>query len=387
MLPCQRDLFDLDPDVTYLNAAYMSPQLKSVTEVGKQALARKSKPWTIEPADFFSHERMLREVFAKLVEIDNPDQLALVPSASYGLTTAARNTPLSAGQEILVVDEQFPSNYYPWQRRAEETGATIRMVGPSRSDRAASWNEALLAAITPTTAVLAIGHVHWADGSLFDLVALRQKLNEVGAYLVIDGTQSVGALPFSVRDIQPDALVVAGYKWLLGPYSLGLAYFGERYLAGTPLEENWIARRNSEQFGGLVEYETEYQSGAARFSVGEKSNFNLVPMLHRSLQQLLEWQPARIQDYCADIARDALAELAEMGCYLEPYERRAHHLYGIRLPKTIDADRLTESLSSNRVYVSRRGSALRISPHVYNTAEDFRALVDCFRSALLSKST
>jgi selenocysteine lyase/cysteine desulfurase len=387
MLPCQRHLFDLDPEVTYLNAAYMSPQLKSVTEAGMEALSRKSKPWTIEPADFFTHERALRETFAQLVEIDNPDQLALIPSASYGLTTAARNTPLSAGQEILVVDEQFPSNYYPWQRRAEETGATIRVVGPARPDRTTSWNEALLEAITPSTAVLAIGHIHWADGSLFDLVALRQKLNEVGAYLVIDGTQSVGALPFSVRDIQPDALVVAGYKWLLGPYSLGLAYFGERYLTGTPLEENWIARRNSEQFGGLVEYEPDYQPGAARFSVGEKSNFNLVPMLHSALQQLLEWQPARIQDYCADIAREALEELAEMGCYLEPTERRAHHLYGIRLPRTIDADRLAESLSSNRVYVSRRGSALRISPHLYNTADDFRALVGCFRSALLAKST
>lgn len=384
MLSCQRDLFDLDPNVTYLNAAYMSPQLKSVTEAGIQALARKSKPWTIEPTDFFSYERALREAFAKLVAIDDPNQLALVPSASYGLTTAARNTPISKGQEILVVAEQFPSNYYPWQRRAEETGATIRVVGPARSDRTTSWNEALLEAITPATRVLAIGHVHWADGLLYDLVALRQKLNEVGAYLVVDGTQSVGALPFSVRDIQPDALVVAGYKWLLGPYSLGLAYFGDRYSEGKPLEENWIARRNSEQFGGLVEYETDYQPGAARYSVGEKSNFNLVPMLHRSLQQLLEWQPSRIQAYCADIARDALSELADMGCYLEPTELRAHHLYGIRLPETVDADRLTESLSSNRVYVSRRGSALRIAPHVYNTVEDFQALVACFRSAVRS---
>jgi len=120
--------------------------------------------------------------------------------------------------------------------------------------------------------------VHWTDGTRFDLVAIGRAARRVGAAFVVDGTQSVGALPFDVREIQPDALVCAGYKWLLGPYAMGAAYFGPRYDAGDPIEENWITRRGSDDFQRLVAYQDEYAPGAIRYDVGERSNFILLPM-------------------------------------------------------------------------------------------------------------
>ena len=386
MLECQKHLFALDDTHTYLNGAYMSPQLRSVTEVGAAMLDRKKQPWTIQPEDFFTHTRQLREAFGRLIDIAESHRVALIPSASYGLANAAVNIPLAAGQEILMVEEQFPSNYYIWQRRAQESGARIRMVGPTRSDRARSWNENLLAAIGSQTAVVTLGHVHWADGTRYDLTAIRQRLDAVGGYLIIDGTQSVGALPFSVKQIRPDALVVAGYKWLLGPYATGVAYYGPRFDTGQPIEENWINRKGSAQFGGLVHYTEDYQPGAARYSVGEKSNFLLVPMLERAIRQILEWTPQAIQTYTREIAREALVELQNMGCYLDPEAARAHHLYGIRLPRQIDSNQLQKALAEHRVYVSRRGTALRISPHVYNTPTDFSRLLQCFREAWRSNA-
>ena len=382
----QRHLFDIEEGIAYLNGAYMSPQLKSVTQAGQLALGRKEHPWTIHPNDFFTQEKELRNAFAQLVAIDDANQVAIIPSASYGLANAAKNTPMRAGQTILMVEEQFPSNYYVWANRAKETGARIECIGPSGPDRASSWNQAILDAIGPDTCVVTMGHVHWADGTLFDLKRIRERLDEYGGYLVIDGTQSVGALPFSVADIRPDALIVAGYKWLLGPYSLGLAYYGPRYGGGNPIEENWINRKDSEQFGGLVRYQPAYQPGAGRYSVGEKSNFVLVPMLKTALEQLLRWTPEAIQKYTAHIAEKALAELMDMACYVEPYHLRAHHLYGIRLPEAIDGEALEKAFRNNRVFISRRGTALRISPHVYNTEEDFEELVFCFKSAFRQKA-
>jgi len=382
MLTCQKDLFELGNEHTYLNAAYMSPQLKTVTVAGTQMLERKKQPWSVTSDDFFTHPRTLRKLFSRLIGGADHDRIALIPSASYGLANAAQNTPLERGQEILMVEEQFPSNYYIWDRRAQEEGATIRMIGPTDSARRAqSWNEALLSAIGEKTQVVTMGHVHWADGTLFDLQAIRKKLDRVGGYLIIDGTQSVGALPFDVSQIQPDALVVAGYKWLMGPYATGLAYYGPRFDEGEPIEENWINRKGSEHFGGLVQYQSEYQPGAARYSVGEKSNFMLVPMLTAALQQILAWSPEQIQAYCRDIARPALDTLQNMGCYLEPDAERAHHLYGIRLPDQIDGDKLQAALQEKKVWVSRRGTALRISPHVYNTSKDFNRLLSCFEMA------
>ena len=134
-------------------------------------------------------------------------------------------------------------------------------------------------------------HIHWADGTLFNLMAIREKTREHDALLIIDGTQSVGALPFSVAKIQPDALICAGYKWLLGPYALGVAWYSDYFNDGEPLEHNWLNRLQSEDFTRLTQYQEKFQDKADRYSVGESSNFILVPMLIRALEQLLQWQP------------------------------------------------------------------------------------------------
>ena len=127
--------------------------------------------------------------------------------------------------------------------------------------------------------MVALPHVHWTDGVRLDLEAIGRRAREVGAALVVDGTQSVGAMPFNVTSIQPDAVICAAYKWLTGPYSIGLAYYGQRYDDGVPSEETWIGRLGSEDFRRLVDYEDAYRPGAARYDVGECSNFVLIPML------------------------------------------------------------------------------------------------------------
>ena len=143
--------------------------------------------------------------------------------------------------------------------------------------RGEGWTERILDCIDSATVAVAMGTVHWTDGTRFDVRAVPERTSAVGAALILDGTQTVGAVPIDVKALDPDALIVAAYKWLLGPYSLSLAWFGECYLDGVPLEEAWIGRRGSENFAGLVDYVDEYQPGALRFDVGQRSNFALMP--------------------------------------------------------------------------------------------------------------
>ena len=117
MISCQRHLFEIPEGVTYLNCAYMSPLMRSVVEAGKAGLARKARPWEIRTDDFFNREEDLRGLAAQLFHCAAND-VAIVPSASYGLSTAALNLPIKRGQKILVLEEQFPSNFYPWHRLA-----------------------------------------------------------------------------------------------------------------------------------------------------------------------------------------------------------------------------------------------------------------------------
>jgi selenocysteine lyase/cysteine desulfurase len=379
-LACQRAAFSLPPELHYLNCGYMGPLPRVAQEAGVAAIGRKANPSVITASDFFTETSEARRLFAALIHADDASRIAIIPAVSYGIATVARNTPVAAGQNIVVSGEQFPSNVYTWRNAAARAGAELRVIGPpaSSSGRGADWNAWILEAIDRDTAVVALPQVHWTDGTRFDLPAIGHSARAVGAALVVDGTQSVGAYPFDVRQVQPDALICAGYKWLLGPYTIGAAYFGPRYDHGEPLEDNWITRRGSEDFQRLVHYQDEYAAGAVRFDMGERSNFILMPMFIAALRLVLEWTPERIQDYCARLVTGPIERARALGFTVEDERWRGAHLFGLRLPPGLDLARLNETLQRRRVFASLRGTALRVSPNVYNDAADLDALVRAF---------
>ncbi len=386
-LTCRREDFTLPAGLHYLNCAYMGPLPAVVQQAGVDGVRRKGDPSRITAKDFFEESDRARSLFARLIGAADPQRIALIPAASYGIATAARNTATVRGQNVVISGEQFPSNVYSWRELSLRRGLQLRAINPPSiaTGRAQAWNERILEAIDDDTAIVALPHVHWTDGSRFDLHAIGARARAVGAALIVDGTQSIGALPFDLAGIQPDALIVAAYKWLLGPYSIGAAYYGTRYDAGEPLEENWIARQGSEDFRGLVQYVDEYQPGALRYDVGERSNFALMPMLVAALELILAWSPQRIQEYCAALVSEPLHCIEELGYTVEAPEWRSSHLFGIRMPAHIDLASLNNDLQTARVFASLRGSALRVSPNVYNNAEDTAALQHVLQSAVQAR--
>ena len=382
-LTCQRDAFRLPPDVHYLNCAYMGPLPRVAEDAGVAALALKRVPTSIVPPDSFWECDRVRELFAQMVNIEDPARVAIQPGVSYGVATAARNAAPEAGQNIVLTHEQFPGNVYAWHRLAGETGAELRVpVPPEGSGRGEAWNQQLLESIDSGTAVVSLPHVHWTDGTRFDLGSIGRRCREVGAMLVVDATQSIGALGFDVQEVQPDALICAAYKWLLGPYSLSMAYFGPRFDDGVPIEETWIAREGSRDFQGLVDYQDNYEPGALRYDVSERSNFFLNPIAAACLELILEWRPERIQEYCRELTRELLVEAAELGFTVEDEQWRSSHLFGLRMPESVDLKALRDALAENNVSASLRGSALRLSPNVYNDSSDIEALLGVLRAAV-----
>lgn len=384
MHTCQKHLFQLPNDITYLNCAYQSPLMKSLEAIGHQAVSKKLLPHLYTTDDFFKPVEKLKQTFARLIHAADFERIAVIPSVSYGMATVAHNVSLQAHQNVVIAAEQFPSNVYPWMRLCGEAKAELRIVSPPDTfeKRGEKWNEKILQAIDAHTHLVAIGNVHWADGTLFDLMAIRQKTRACGALLVIDGTQSVGALPIDVQTLQPDALVCAGYKWLLGPYNLGLAFYGEYFDEGRPLEENWYNRVGSDQFQGLADYQERYRPKAYKYSVGEQSSFIHLPMLTAALEQLLAWEVPTIQAYCRDITHEAILTLQQMGCVIEEERYRTHHLWGIRLPDAQYFAPLQQALAQHQIYVSYRGDAIRVAPHVYNDTQDLQKMVSQFQKVL-----
>ena len=379
-MECQRDLFSLPADQHYLNCAYMSPLLKTVEAAGVAGLRRKANPAGLTPSDFFDETEQLRELFARLVHT-TADRVALVPAVSYGIAIASQNVQLHGGQNVVIPGEEFPSNVYAWMTQCQHTRATVRLVErPSAESAAGTWNTRLLEAIDQNTAVVTLSTVHWTDGTPFDLEQIGQRASDVGAVFAVDGTQSLGAVPFDFTQIQPDLLVCAGYKWLFGPYQYCFAVVGDRLLEAEPFEHNWITRKNSQDFSALVNYQTEYQPGALRFDAGERSNFILVPMLVEALTQLEKWGITNIQTYCAELS-SGLAQALQDSPYSIASERSAH-LFGVRVADAEQIPAILAELRRRQVYVSQRGASIRVSPHVYNTIDDVHALAQALLMAV-----
>ncbi len=359
-----RHLFDIPDDVAYLNAAYMGPQLHAVTEAAQWGLSRKARPWTMKVDDFFAPADRVRGLVAKIFDATAAD-IALMPSVSYGIETAVANTPLANGQNVVVLAEQFPSNVYPWRAAAERVGASVRYVPRGGG----SISERVLEHIDGETAAVSVAAVHWTDGERLDLSQIRAATHEVGAQLVLDLTQSLGAMPFSVKEIDPDFAVAAGYKWLLGPYATAYFYAAPRHHAGRPLENGWITREGAERFAELVHYRDGFAPGARRFDMGERSNFLTVPMCEAALTQILEWGVERLYEHLSETNLSIAERASALGFSALPPEARGGHYLGL-IGSRGDPQELAAELQAEKIYVSVRGQSIRVTPHVYTTQRD-----------------
>jgi selenocysteine lyase/cysteine desulfurase len=367
----QRELFEIPEGIAYLNCAYMSPQLRSARELGERVVSRKSRPWEITPGDFFEDTEKTRALFAQLVG-GEADGVALIPSVSYGIAVAAANVKVEPGERILILEDQFPSNVYSWRELAQSSGAELVTV-PRPVDY--DWTSAVLRYLDEKAAVVSVPNCHWTDGSLVDLARVGERARQVGAALVVDAIQSLGAHPFDVDEVGPDFLVASAYKWLLGPYGVGFMYVGEEYREGTPIEHNWINRRGSENFSGLVAYEDTFQPGARRYDVGERSNFVLLPMANEALRQILDWGVENVSETIGGLTDQIEEEARDRGIVAIPAKRRARHMVGLKLGSAVPED-LAARLAEKGVFVSVRGESVRVSPHLYNTTQDAERLFE-----------
>lgn len=371
MIPCQRHLFDIPETRAYLNCAYLSPLTKAAREAGERAVSRKSRPWEILREDFFAEVEAVRAAYAGLIGADT-DGVALIPAASYGIATAAANLPLERGQTIVLLEGQHASNWHAWADKAERSGGVLRTVIRPAGGR---WTPAVLDALGPETAIVAVPQCHWTDGAVVDLVALGQACRKVGAALVVDATQSAGAMPLDLDAVRPDFVVAAGYKWLFCPYSLGFLYAAPHRREGVPLEGHSFHRAGARQSEGRTGYIREYEPGARRYDMRERSNFIHLPMALSALCQLGAWGVGEIAASLRPLTAAIAGEAESRGWGLPAAEARAPHFIGIR-PTAGLPDDLVPTLAARDVHVSLRGGCVRVSPHLYNTGSDIRRLFE-----------
>lgn len=381
MLASQRVLFDIPRDVCWLNAAAYSPLPLASRDAGNRGVARKVRPWEMEARNAHDQFERARTAAARLINAD-PNDVALIPSVSYGIATAGRVLPLAGGSRVLVLQDDHASPILEWMGRVPAQDAVLDVVKrPPDGD----WTAAVLAAVErpgPPVALASISSVHWSDGGRIDLDRVAAALRRVGASLVVDATHSVGALPTDVHSFDPDFLVFPTYKWVLGPYGRAFLYVSKRWQGSIPLEQTGSGRRAIDSEVAPYMRDTNYVRDARRFDMGERDHFVTLEMASIGMEMMVGWGAEAITQRLRMLTARLAAALRSFGVLICDESVRAPHILSLSFPAGMPSG-LIERLAQERVFVSRRLGRMRISPHVYNDETDVDRFIEVLRRAII----
>ena len=378
-ISCQRNLFNIPDEIVYLNTAYISPLSLKVEKAINKGCKLETEPWKIDPEfHFFYQIKETKIIFSNLFNISYKN-VSLIPSASYGISTAANNIKLTKTKnKILILKDQFPSNVYPWMELSKKQEGVLEIIDDLNET---TLTEEIINKISEEVAVVAIPNIRWTDGYIIDLKKVSDACKKFDVNLILDLTQSAGAMQIDLKEINPEFAIIANYKWMLGPYSTGFLYISDKFIDGVPLEETWIGRKNSQDFSKLTDYQSLYNSDSIRFDMGQRANFSLLPGVKAALEQLHDWSIKKIENTLYQNNLIICKGLSELGFEILSEKNRAPHFISARLPG-YDGNLLINNLKKNKIFISERSGFLRITPHLWNNEEDFFKLINCLKSLI-----
>ena len=372
------DFFDFAPTV-YLNCAYQGPFPRATAARVAQAIELKCHPDRLHPQEYFDLPDRVRARFAQLVGAA-PQEIAITNSATQGVGVVATGLDLKAGDEIIISSRNFPANIFTWLH-LRRRGVRVRVIRPAGDHVTLAEVEAELSA---RTRVVALDWVNYTSGARLDLAALADLAHRRGALLVVDGTQGVGAVPLDLRATPVDALAVAAYKWLLGPYGTGFLYLRPEVQERLDLAVvNWMTVEGSEDFDALPIEEFKLPRAARIFDVAETPNFINLNGLEASLEFLGQAGVATIYGHCSSLLDRLAAGLRERGLRLSDAARPEQRstILAFQADSLAATEAVHRALAAERVAVSLRHGYIRVSPHLYNTEEDIERLLSVVRRA------
>ena len=373
-----RGMFALPADMLYLDSAAHGPPLRTVRAAAQVALQQSTTSW-LGGHSWRDDVERLRALAAQLFDHD-ADAIAMVPSAAYGLSVAARNVPLRAKQSVLVLEGQFPSNLLPWRSRCAEVRARLVFA---RRHTGQNWTNAVLETLdaNPDVAVLALPQAHWIDGSLLDLARISDHARARGACMVLDLSQSLGAMPVALDAWKPDFVVAVGYKWLLGGYGLAWLWAAPQWRdRGQPLEQGWMANDQEALWHPSADRELFPLTGARRYDADGVCDAMRLAMAEAGLRQLLDWGVADITAYLQRLTAALDQALERHGLGAQRTQDHAPHICGVHLPPERTAA-VARALLEAGIVSTVRNSCVRIAPHLHVDSNELEHAVDVIARA------
>lgn len=358
--------------LTYLNAASAALMYKPA---GKAILA-----WQRDLAengtlnfDEGAEEQIfdgLHAAAARLLDAQAGD-IAAGSSATELLSSLAWSMIPDGQSNIVSTAAAHPSTVYPWQRVARHAGCEVRLA--SSSETGFVDPQALIDLIDPNTAIVALSHVEYRTGQVYDLQEIAAAVHQHGGALIVDATQSAGHIPIHARTCGADAILASAYKWLCGPFGAAVMYLSPSLQSR--LDPGLVGWRSHEDMWAFRAERLSYPQGARRFEASTMA-YGCALGLAKSIDYLAEVGVDRISDHNTSLVR-LLADgiQARGGSTLRPHPTsELCSIISFQFPER-DTGRIAERLDRLGVIISERGGALRVSPHLYNDEDDIGGML------------
>ncbi len=357
--------FKLSDTITYLNHAAVSPWPASTT----QAITDFALENNIYGASYYPKwnevESNLRSNLASLINAPSSEDIALVKNTSEALSMVAYGLDWQANDNIVISDEEFPSNRIVWESLADKQ-VTLKQINLGKNPE-----QALINACDENTKLLAISSTQYSTGTTLDLVKLGQACKQKNILFCVDAIQTLGALQFDVQKIQADFVMADGHKWMLAPEGLALFYCHKNIRPKLKLNEfGWHMTEDMYNFDAQ---QWEIAHSARRFECGSPNMLG-VHGLNASIKLILEIGMDKIEQALLDNT-EYLFSLLNKNKHIEiitPQEQGQYAGIVSFKHRTKDKSELFKHLWSNKIICAQRGKGVRFSAHFYTSKEKIK---------------
>lgn len=360
--------------VAYLDAALQGPMPLAAAREAQAALEWKKHPYRLPDSAYFDLPDRIREKAGRVIGA-HPSEIAVTTGASAGLAAVAAGIDWKPGDEVLVGRGEFPAHFSTWLRYEQAGKLRVRIVEPRGQFISA---DDYIECIGPRTRLISASLVRFDNGARLDAARVGRACEKVGAALILDLSQCAGAIQLNIRDLGASMAVCSGYKWLLGPYGTGFFWIASEWVERLPLGAVYfMALEGAREFHAMPTGNLRPTPGARRWDSAETANFTNLAAFDSSLDFVLRMGTDAVQRSIDSLVTEIIEGLPQTGCVLaSPAERERRGPYvcvSARDPK--DTGALYDEAREAKISVSLRENALRIAPHIYNTAEDISRLM------------
>lgn len=360
-------------DYVYLNSAARTPLPRKTLEVVKKSMEDYIKDEVRGYHVYVARIQNARKLAAKMIHTKE-ENISLSTNTSIPLNMAAQGIDFQEGDSILLSDNEFPANVYPWLN-LKKKGINVKFLKSSNGivtlgDFEKAWDK--------KTRAIAISFVNFHNGFRNDLKSLSELCRKNNAFLIVDGIQGAGVVELDVEKDGVDFFAAAGHKWLLSPYGSGFMYVSDRLKKHLGITlTNWLSagphRFKEGEFHSLLKYEAKFPKDGRRYEIGTMPFHNIfgfeeslkmilkigVPVIERRLKKLLDPLIYALHTRGVEIAG-----------LLMPEHRST--ILSFKMKRGVE---VVKRLKRRGIIVSYREGMIRVSPHIFNTERDIEKLI------------